>query len=190
MPSSKSSADNAKISAAALHLVAALGWELVTLEAVARRAKTPLAVLKKRFAVSCDLVPLIAEEMDRAALAAVGKIYGAPHDVLFDLLMARFDVLQKNRKAILSIASAARRDKKLSCALARETLEGAYRLINAARLELPPRPVLAAGLAAVYGWAFYSWSRDESRDMAKTMAALDHALRLAGSAAAIFMRRS
>ena len=120
---------------------------------------------------------------------AAGKVTGTPHDVLFDLLMSRFDVLQKHRKAILSMAEAARQDRGLSCALGRATLSGLYRLIDAAQLDSPSRPVLAAGLGAVYGWAFFVWRRDDSRDMAKTMAAIDRALRLSGKAVSLVQRR-
>ena len=184
-----SASDNARISAAALHLASG-GWKTVTLEAVARKAKTPLSTLNKRFASVSGLVPVIAEEVDREAFTLAGKTKGAPQDALFDLLMARFDILQKNRKAILGMSEAARQDRELSCALARATLDGAYRLIDAANLSALPRPLAAAGLAAVYGWAFCAWRKDESRDMAKTMAALDRALRVAGKAATLFTRRS
>lgn len=181
--------DDAKISLAALQL-AAQGWKSVTIEAVARKTKIPLATLKKRFPAPCDFVSLVAADIDRAAFVPSGKTGGDVHDVLFDLLMARFDVLQKHRRAIIHMAAAARADKKLACALGRATLDSVYRVINAARLDAPPRPVLAAGLAAIYGWSFYAWQKDESRDMAKTMAALDRALRLAGKAAALITQRS
>ena len=159
------------------------GGKSVTLALVAKQAKIPPDRLKKHFKAVPDLIPLIAEEIDRMALASMGKATGVAHDVLFDLLMARFDILQKNRKAILSIAQAAHRDRSLSCALARATFDGSYRLIDAARLDKPPRPILAAGLSAIYSWAFYVWRKDESRDMGKTMAALDRTLRVAGKAA-------
>ncbi len=181
--------DDTKISQAALRLAAAKGWSQVTLEAVAKTAKMPVAKLNARFKTPADLAPVIAEAVDREAFALAGKVPGTPQDVLFDLLMARFDVLQKNRKAILSMAEAARQDRRLSCALTRATVGGVYRLIDAAQLEAPPRPVLAAGLGAVYGWAFFVWSRDDSRDMAKTMAAVDRALRLCGKAVILLQKR-
>jgi AcrR family transcriptional regulator len=182
-------ADNAKIASAAL-LLATRGWANVTLDAVARKTKIPLGTLKKRFVSSVNLVPVIAEEIDRTCFAITGKPTGAPHDVLFDLLMARFDLLQKHRLAILAMSEAARRDKKLACALGKATLDSIYRLIAAARLDAPPRPILAAGLVVIYGWTFCAWRGDKSRDMAKTMATLDRALRWAGKAAMVVTQRS
>ena len=189
MTKTKAQTENAKISAAALRLAAAQGWEKVTLGAVAKSAKISSAAIKKRFAATHELASVIVDEMSREALAGAGKTSGAAHDVLFDLLMARFDVLQKNRKAILSIAEAARRDLALSRTLTRSILNGLYGVIDAASLDAPPRPVLAAGLSVVYGWAFLAWRRDESRDMAKTMAALDRGLRLSGKTMGVLKRR-
>jgi len=185
MPKTASTTDNAKISAAALRLASAKGWQSLTLDAVAKTAKIPLATLKKRFNAPSELAPIIAEEIDHMAFAHTGKPTGTPHDILFDLLMARFDILQKNRQAILSMAEAARTDRALSCALARAITDGAYRLIDAANLKTSSRLVLALGLMAVYSWAFYAWRKDKSPDMAKTMAALDRALRLANKVSEI-----
>ncbi len=189
MTKTKTQTENAKISAAALHLAATQGWENVTLDAVARGAKISPALFKKRFVEPHELAAVIVKEISREALADAGKPSGAAHDIFFDLLMARFDVLQKNRKAILSIAEAARCDLALSRSLTREVLNGLYSVIDVAALHAPPRPVLAAGLSAVYGWAFLAWRRDESRDMAKTMAALDRGLRLAGKAMGVLIQR-
>jgi AcrR family transcriptional regulator len=172
---------DSKIALAALRL-ADKGWSKVTLEAVAKAANIKPADLKQRFATPAKLAGVIAAEIDREAFAGA-KPAGTPHDILFDLLMARFDMLQKHRRAIVNMAEAARTDRSLSCALAAATLDGIYRLIAASKLTKPARPVLALGLTGIYGWAFFHWQRDESRDMAKTMAALDRALRLTDKAA-------
>lgn len=184
MPKDTAPSENARIAAAALRLAAAKGWPQVTLDAVAKAARIPVAKLRQRFSASHQFAPIIAEAIDREAFAAAGKTTGTPHDVLFDLLMARFDILQKHRKAIVSMADTARHDRSLSCALTRATIDGIYRLIETSHLTAPPRPVLALGLIPIYGWAFWVWRQDTSRDMGKTMAALDRGLKWAGKAAA------
>jgi AcrR family transcriptional regulator len=190
MPKATIQTENAKICAAVLRLVAAKGWKNVTLEAVAKAAKASSASFKKSFATKNDLIPVIIEEIDCKVLATAGNPSNKPHDVLFDLLMARFDHLQANRGAILSIADASRRDPALSRTLACTLWASAQRLAAATKITAPPLPILAAGLGAVHGWAFLAWRRDESRDMAKTMAALDRALKLAGKAVGLFKPRS
>jgi len=181
---------DAKIASAALKLAASRGWKSVTLEAIAKSTKLPSSILKARFASPYDLVPLISAEIDREAFAHLSKMSGTPHDQLFDVLMARFDILQKYRKAILSMAETARTDRPLSCALGRTTLDGLYRVIDLVDITTPPRPILAAGLGAIYSWAFVIWCKDNSRDMAKTMAAVDRGLRLTEKIVTLLKRHS
>jgi AcrR family transcriptional regulator len=185
----KTVSENTRIAHAALKLAAAQGWNCVTVDAIAKCVKISLPAFKKKFVSIYDIVPVIAEEIDREAFAR-GKVSGTPHEILFDILMARFDVMHENRKAILSMADAVRADHRLSCILARTTLDGIYRVIDTAKLTQPPRPALACGVGLVYGWAFFAWRGDNSRDMAKTMAALDRALRLADKAQTFLKRRS
>lgn len=174
--------EDAKISAAFLRLVARRGWEGVTVDAVARQAKMSPAVLKKRFIEPFEMIPLVVERMTREALACMRTLSGDPHDDLFDLMMARFDVLQKNRKAVLALASASRKDRSLAFALGGAVWNAIHATIEASGIDGRSRPVLAVGLSAVYGWAFWTWRRDQTRDMSKTMAALDRALRLSAKA--------
>jgi len=185
----KASAENPRIVKAALRL-AAKGWAHVTIDAVAREAKIPATKLKQRFALPSDIAALIVAETSHEAVIAAGKPTGPAHDILFDLLMTRFDILQKIRSAILNISDAARRDCGLSRILAKAALNSAYAFADASKITAPPRHVLALGIAAIHGWAFIVWRKDESHDMAKTMAALDRALRLAGKTAEFLTRNS
>jgi hypothetical protein len=169
-----------------LHLAGQDGWDGVTLGAVARATHTPLGQLKKIYAKTHDLVPLVAEHIDREAFGAASLHNGPPDEILFDLLMARFDVLQKNRAAILSMAKASRHDRALGWAVTRAAWDGMYRLLEAAHLTTAARPLYATALAAIYGWTFVVWSKDTSRDMAKTMAALDRALKVAAKVHRLF----
>lgn len=171
--------EKAKISAAFLRLVARKGWDGVTVVAVAKQAGISPASFKKRFAEPVEIIPLVVDGVTREALAASEAPAGNPHDALFDLMMARFDVLQKNRKAILALADAARRDRPLAIALGRSVWEAIHTTIDAAEINAPSRSLSALGLTAVYGWAFWTWRQDKTRDMSKTMAALDRALKLA-----------
>ncbi len=189
MPTKAASFNHTKIAVAALRLASTKSWAHVTLDDIAKAAKVPAAAFKNRFTMTAHLIPIIAAEIDREAFAGQ-KFSGAPHDILFDIFMARFDVMQKHRNAIEGIADAARQDRALSWALASATMDGAYLIIDRAKFKKPARPMLALGLFCVYSWAFFAWRRDTSRDMAKTMAALDRALRLAGKAEELITSRS
>jgi ubiquinone biosynthesis protein COQ9 len=180
----KPQTQNPKISAATLRIAASKGWDGVTLKAVAIDAKIPLKTVAKRFSTESDLIPVIIDVIAHQAQKSAGKTSGSPRDVLFALIMARFDILQHHRKAVLSIADAATKDHALACVLARAISESMAEVAETAKLRAP-RLLAAAGLSAIYGWAFLAWRNDKTRDMAKTMAALDKGLRLAEKAAEI-----
>jgi AcrR family transcriptional regulator len=179
---------NAKLAAAALQIAVRRGWGHVTLDAVSKETIISLVTLKKRFSEPQELIPIIVGEIMRESIGAAGKPAGSPHDILFDLLMARFDILQKNRKAVLSIADAARHDHALACTLVRAVFESMVATVDAAKLDTSLRPVRAVGLSTVYAWAFLAWIKDNTHDMSKTMAALDKGLRLDEKTMELFKR--
>jgi ubiquinone biosynthesis protein COQ9 len=186
----ESQTENAKIANAALRLAAVKGWPKVTLEAVAKNTKIPLSKLKKRFPALREILPVIADENTRKTLAAVDKTSATPHDILFALMMSRFDVLQMNRKAVLSIAKAAQSDPDLLRFVVSAISEGLYTMALVAELDMLPKPLIAPALLGVYARVFWTWQKDETPDMSKTMAALDQALRLVERAINLVKRNS
>ncbi|MDX2027360.1 MAG: hypothetical protein SFW62_01840 [Alphaproteobacteria bacterium] len=192
MPKKATTNIEKKLTDAALKLAARREWNLLTLEEIARTAKLPLAQVKKLFPGTDAILPAIVGSMDAQTAAAFGKAgpQGAPHDRLFEVMMARFDALQEHRRAILGIIASARRNPKLARPLLPAQLQAMEKMLTLARLKPggPAAPLAAAGLLAVYAFALCSWRGDNSSDMAKTMAALDRALRHAGKAAEILFR--
>lgn len=182
MKTKENKSENARICAAALRL-ASKGWDRATLDAVAKAANIASSKLKQKCASSAALAALIVDETGREALSAAGKPTRNAHDTLFDLFMARFDVLQKNRQATLNIADAAKRDPLLARALARATLRSLDAFADHSKIETRHHYAFVFGLSAVYAYAFAAWRKDTTRDMSKTMAALDRALRFAGKTA-------
>ncbi|MFA5040264.1 MAG: TetR/AcrR family transcriptional regulator [Bdellovibrionales bacterium] len=178
MRKTKTQSQDAKIAAAAHSLAARKGWPQVTLEDIAKSAKIPVASFKKRFSSTRDIVGVLIKDGGREALAKVGKPTGSPRDVLFDHIMARFEVMQKDRKAILSINEAMLQDASLAYIMVCATRENIEAIIDATSNESSLRPILIVKLFAVFGWTFAAWVKDDTRDMSKTMAALDKALRM------------
>jgi hypothetical protein len=102
-----------------------------------------------------------------------------PRDRVFDLLMRRFDAMQPHRAALEVL----RRDL-LADPLAALALAGA--LLCSMRLVLETAGIACHGIggavavkltAATYLAASHTWSRDQSPDLAPTMATLDRRLR-------------
>src|ERR1700722_1720491 len=181
-----------KITLAALRLIAGHGWKALTLDAVARAAKIPAAAVRKIFATTYDILPAIVHVVTRQTETALGKpdSRASSHDRLFEVMMTRFDVLQKHRKAVLVLMAAARGDSKMMYALAQAQGRAMQDMLALAGLSLSAGPrqqglAAAAGLGPVYHATLWVWRNDETLDMAKTMAALDRYLRWAGRVAEI-----
>lgn len=107
------------------------------------------------------------------------------HDRLFEVLMARFDVLQEYRGGVITLAKQARRHPAVFGELASALPKSMERMLDLAGLltDRPRRGLQVTGLTALWLRCARTWMKDEAEDMPKTMAALDKSLKDAGSIA-------
>lgn len=165
---------------AALKLAAKRDWGNITLANIARAAGCTLAELSAVFESRDDIVAAYGRMVDRDVLAdyADGVPGNTDKDKLFEIFMARFDRLQNDRDALVSIIQSCQRDPKQlviglpgvarsmtwtleACGIETQGWRGAGRVL---------------GLSAIYLWILRTWVSDSSEDLSKTMAALDRAL--------------
>lgn len=175
-----------KICDAALRLAATQDWNDLTLEQIAKAAKVPRVQAKKLFADKDAILPALIRRTGREVAAAVGGPARAlTHDRLFEVMMARFDILQSHRAAILGIINAVRRNPALARAIVPAEAQAMRAMLVLAGFKGTGIEEIfaAAGLLAIYALALCRWARDDSPDMAKTMALLDRSLRRGGKLA-------
>ena len=166
-----------RILAAALASAASKSWRDVTLLDVAEAAHVPLGQLRGQFnskdALLAGLLRAVDDEvLKRAPKRAEGQ---DPRDVLFDILMTRFDVLGPHKAALKSIHAASSAD----LALAGPFLSSMHWMLQAAGIGTDGvgGGIRISGLAMVYGSVFRVWLEDDDEGLARTMAALDRRLR-------------
>lgn len=165
--------------AALWRIVAAHGWEGLTLGRLAGESGVPAAALRERFANRFDVLLLHGEVVDRAVLdGTVPGQGGTTRDRLFDVLMRRLDAMQPHRAGLLRFLKDLRREPGLAALLAPHLARSMRAMLDAAEVggEGCRRQAMAVGLAGVWLAAVRGWSEDESEDLAHTMAALDRAL--------------
>jgi AcrR family transcriptional regulator len=174
-------ADADRIIDATLALVAAQGWRNVSLAAVADAAELPILrvyrLFPSRTAILCGWLRRIDELVLSASLnPEVGE---KPRDRVFDLLMRRFDALQPYRGALEVLRRELPRDPPTALALAGAALRSMRLMLEAAGIACHGiGGAIAVKLtAAAYLAGTRTWSRDETPDLAPTMAALDRRLR-------------
>ncbi len=174
-------ADSDRIVDAALTLIAEQGWRNLSLAAVADRTGASVLQVYRLFPSKTAILCGFFRRIDETVLATPLEV-GAdekPRDRVFDLLMRRFDALQPYRAALEVLRRDLPTDPLAALAL------GAA-LLCSMRLMLEAAGIACHGIggaiavkltAAAYLAASHTWSRDQSPDLAPTMATLDRRLR-------------
>lgn len=182
-----------KLIAAALSLAEERGWRAVSLADVARRGEVPLAdcyrLIPDKTALLCRLLAATDVHMLRDGAAD-------PHDNvrdrLFDVMMRRFDALQSRRPGMIAILRDLPSDPGSALRLLPRLRRSLGWMLEAAGISAAGLrgAVRVRVLGGVYLCALRAWIDDETADMARTMAALDKALRRAERLADMLPRRA
>jgi AcrR family transcriptional regulator len=173
-----------------------VGWRRASLSDIAKAAGLTLAALHAQYtskiAILCGLTAL-ADRSVLASAASAGDEGETARDRLFDVIMRRFDALQPYREGLAAIV------REVGGIGIPDALCGAQRILASMRWMIEAAGISSGGvsgalrvkgLAILYGATFASWLRDDTTDLAKTMAALDRNLDRAERLAGIFGARS
>jgi AcrR family transcriptional regulator len=166
---------------AAVALIERHGWRRLSLAAVAEEAGLPVLGVYRLFPSPVAILCGLMRRVDDAVLAAPPEAEPdeRPRDRVFDLLMRRFDALQPYRAALAVLRRELPFDPPGALAVGC-ALNGSMRwMLDAAGIATGGiGGTIAVNLTlAAYIAAAQSWARDESPDLAPTMAALDRRLR-------------
>ena len=165
----------------AMRLAASKGWGNVTLAGVAADCGVELRELYLHYPSRVALLAGFARRIDAEVLqgGTVDKGAGSARDRLFEAMMRRYEALKPFREAISSISAAAPRDPLAMLCLAPQLRRSMAWTLEAAGISSagPCGLLKAKGLALVHVAVMRTWFKDDSRDLSKTMAALDRALK-------------
>ncbi|MGC2415756.1 MAG: TetR family transcriptional regulator, partial [Stellaceae bacterium] len=174
-------AERDRIIDAALSLIAQQGWRRLSLAAVAAEADVPILTLYRAFRSKPAILCGFSRRIDEAVLAARldGEADERPRDRVFDLLMRRFDALRPYREALEVLGRELPTDPVAALGAAAGLLRSIGWMLEAAGISTAGLGgIVAVKLtAAVYVATARVWLRDDSPDLAPTMAALDRRLR-------------
>jgi AcrR family transcriptional regulator len=166
---------------AALALTATAGWRGLSLAAIAGAAELPILRVYRVFNSKRAILCGFHRRVDEIVLAEppAPEPDERPRDRLFDLLMRRFDALHPHKPA-LDVLRRELLGEPLTALCAGASLLRSMRwMLEAADIPTSgARGAVAVKLAAAaYLSAMRVWQRDDSPDLARTMAALDARLR-------------
>jgi AcrR family transcriptional regulator len=166
-----------RIISAALACAAAKPWGDVTLLDIAEAAKLALIEVRHAFAGKAEILAAFLREVDDEVLKRTPKQSEGQdkRDVLFDVVMNRFDVLAPYKPALKSIRASGPAD----ASLARPFLASQHWMLQGAGIgtDGAAGTLRVAGLGMIYASVFGIWLEDDDPGLARTMAALDRRLR-------------
>lgn len=169
---------------AALRLAAERGWRHVTLAEIARAAGASLAETYRVMPSRSAVLDAFARRIDAEVLAAdaVEEDSVRPRDRIFDVLMRRFDALQRHRNGVAAILSDSSHDPVALVSSAPQFLRSMRWMGEAAGLPMAGLSGLLRTHCIGAAWAatLRTWLADDTPDLARTMASLDRQLRCAG----------
>jgi len=171
------SAFDAALVNAAFALSAEKGWRHVSAAAAARYAGLDLVQARLAFPRTGDILRSFGRQADAAALSGV-LTSGSTRDILFDILLRRFDFLQAHRAGVLALVKFLPACPPLAVTMLELNLTSMGWLLEGAGVDATGlRGALKKrGLLLVWSYGLQAWARDESDDLAATMAAVDKAL--------------
>ena len=166
---------------AALRLIAEQGWRQLSLAAIAAEAGLPMLRLYREFGSRPAILCAFSRRIDEVVLAAPVEAEAGERtrDRVFDLLMRRFDALQPYRGALEVLGRELPRDPPAALAAAAGLLRSIGWMLEAAGISTRGLGGMVALklTAGVYMTTMRVWLRDDTPDLAPTMAALDRRLR-------------
>lgn len=175
-----------KLIDAALELAAEKPWQRVGMPEIAAAAKTPLVEAYDAFPCRSSLVVAIVGRHDRAMLAGDDPSLAeeSRRDRLFDAIMRRLEAMRPHKAALRSMALGAQSDPAVLLAAGPKLAGSLKWMLRAAGIsaEGPVGLVRVKALGFVYMAAVRAFMKDDSEDLATTMAALDKALKRASRA--------
>jgi AcrR family transcriptional regulator len=173
--------DTDRIIDAALSRIAAYGWRRLSLAAVAAEAGVPILRVYRAFGSKQAILGAFLERVDGVVLAEppAAEADEHPRDRVFDLLMRRFDALRTHKPVLAALRRELPRDPIAALWLGARLSRSMRWMLDAADIATDGLSgALAVRLAdAAYLSAMRVWQRDDSPDLAPTMAALDARLR-------------
>ncbi|OYW57245.1 MAG: hypothetical protein B7Y80_12485 [Hyphomicrobium sp. 32-62-53] len=166
-----------RIIAATMRLAAEKPWDDVLMKDIAEAAAIDLAALRREFPSKAAILSAFMRSVDDAVLASAPKFTGAENtrDRIFDVVMARFDVLAPYKDALKSIAAA----RPMDMELVRRAMASQAWMLHAAgvRTDGLLGTSRVTGMASVYASVMQTWLDDDDPGSARTMAALDRRLK-------------
>ena len=169
---------NENIISTTLELSETIPWQEITIDGIAHATKIKSSDLLKIFPSKLLILNAFNRQLDAEIIQEFSNIekLGSVRDQLFDILMARFDLLNRHKPAIKLIYKKTVPFDLLASAYGLSSLTKSMGIVLSI-VGIPTDTLLGCMktkiLSAIFVRSFITWLGDDSTDMAKTMAILN-----------------
>ena len=167
--------ENINIALKTLKLLKKKSWSEIRLEEITRNSKKHKQSIKTKN----DLLRNINRYVDYLLKKETSSIEkSSTKDMLFEVIMARFDVLQKYRNSFLTLFESFKSKPQKSIILLPSFLESMFLTASLANIEIKgiKGSLTIKGIFIIYIATYLEWMNDTSKSLEKTMTTLDQYL--------------
>ena len=167
--------ENINIALKTLKLLKKKSWGEIRLEEIIKNSKKHKQSIKTKN----DLLKNINRYVDYLLKKETSSIEkSSTKDMLFEVIMARFDVLQKYRDSFLTLFDSYKLKPQKSIILIPSFLESMFLTASLANIEIKgiKGSLTIKGIFIIYIATYLEWMNDTSKSLEKTMTVLDQYL--------------
>ena len=175
-----------KIAQQTLNILKKKSWNTFSLEQTLKNVKVKKNYIKTKF----DLLKTISKYVDYQLINKMKSLENSSSkDMLFEVLMARFDILEENRKAFLEVYKVLKKNPQQFIKLLPTFLESMIVTAELSKYKVNglKGTIRLKGLMLVYFITFFQWMDDKDSSLEKTMTALDKNLDQAEKFSKLFL---
>ena len=175
-----------KIAQQTLNILQKKSWNTFSIGQILKNVKIKKTDIKTKF----DLLKTISKYVDYQLINKMKSLeQSSSKDMLFEVLMARFDILELNRKAFLEIYKVLKKNPQQFLKLLPIFLESMIITAELSQYKVNgiKGTIRLKGLIIIYFLTFLQWIDDKNPSLEKTMTALDKNLDQAEKISKIFL---
>ena len=177
----KASDVKCKIVETALELAAEQGWANTTLRDISEKSGFSLSEIHTYIEHKDDILALLGRIIDQRVLGDISiseQDTISERDRIFDIFMDRYDILNDYRAGVIAVLDSLLCDPKQVIISMPHICRSMNWMLEAAGVETSGvrGAIKVTGMTAIYLKVLRVWKTDDSKDMSKTMAALDKSL--------------
>ena len=159
-------------------------WNSIKLDEIYKKSKINKKYIQKRITSKFDLLKNINRYFDLQLTSTLEIVDQSSHkDMIFEVMMMRFDILQNYRKSIIRVFDALKRKPQELLLLIPSFIESMVVITRMAKIPISGLKgnLKIKGLLVIYFLSFLVWTKDNCESLEKTMKSLDNYLNNADS---------